>query len=179
MSRLRVDTGALPGAEVWLDGNGLGGGPIQVELAPGDHQVEVRARKRVPLVLTLALDQAETTVRVAGERLRRPRWRLLSGVLAAAVGVTLTSLGAVAWAYNGKVVSDPQTGGCQETLIMDGLLPGCLRYNSLRIGVPLVALGTPLLLGGSGLVGWPGQERIIRVAAESSGQARPALALVF
>ena len=77
---------ALPGAEVWLDGNGLGGGPIQVELAPGDHQVEVRARKRVPLVLTLALDQAETTVRVAGERLRRPRWRLLAGGAAAGAG---------------------------------------------------------------------------------------------
>lgn len=92
--------------------------------------------------------------------LPRPRWRLITGGVAAAVGVVLTGFGASALAVNKTCIVPTALGECSELYRTDG------------IGGGLVGAGSVLVVLGTTLLAVPGGRRYVGLSAQAESPPR-------
>lgn len=151
------------GAVVYLDGKPLGTTPLQREVTPGQHRA--RAELRGHVALERQLDTvAATEERVEFTLQRRPRvqrarfvgWALLGmGLPLSVTGITLIAIDERPY----------QTRCTDEYVDEDG---NCrLRYDTVRGGIAVTAVGVASLIAGGVIIGLgrrPARDRSLRTS---------------
>lgn len=146
----RVQVSSDPsGARVLVDGRVKGRTPWTGELAPGEHQIELRARgyraQQRTIVIVGGIEESEHVDLLAAQS-QRPSWpawlSLGAGVVLGVSGAVLIALHDKPWAANCAGENVDANGHCKFV------------YTTRPLGVGLTAVGLGALATGAGLMVW-------------------------
>lgn len=139
------------GAEVLIDGQVVGTTPLEVELAPGSHELTLRKSgftDRTRVFETVEGVEDHFAFELPPQARRAPQRALTGGGWAAvAVGGSLTVAGATLIGLNHQPVQHRCTGADVDDT---GLCRW--RYDSLPYGIPMVAVGAASVAAGAALL---------------------------
>lgn len=144
------------GAEVYVDGANLGRTPLDREIEPGEHRIELRAPNHQSLERTIVAvrgvnESFQFQLRPVGpdldHLLQRKRTLRILGATGLGIGVLATATGATFLGIDGQ----PYKAKCDgDNVDSDG---DCRqRFDTLILGASLTAAGVALLGVGTGLL---------------------------
>lgn len=168
----RIEVVAAPvGARVALDGRSVGRAPLQLQVEPGRHRIEVSARRHRSQrrVVTVGRGVTEHVAVELPENRDLRLWPWGAGLLAS--GVPSLTAGAVLWALDGRHYGPRCGANDPDNFDVDG---DC-RYvhDTFGAGVGLTVAGAAATLVGVTLISVDllrgGSHRRIRAAVSASG----------
>lgn len=144
-----VVDGSPRGAEVWLDGTRVGTLPLELEIQPGSHGIEIRHEDHGTQIREWTATQGvRENMRFELTRdlgiVRNPRW----GWLMAGSGLALTGVGIGLAALDER----PHRPSCDGLRDDDDLCPR--RYQTMATGMALLGTGLVALGTGVGLLSY-------------------------
>jgi hypothetical protein len=167
-----VLTSEPPGADVSIAGNAVGVTPYRRAMWLGDHTVTLSQAEYTSQTRSFhiaANQETRVEVKLAAvpkpvallrtelrwEQQPRPRWRVITGAVGAAVGLTLLGFGTSALVVDQRCIDEPvpPASYCRT------------HYDTKAPGAALITIGATFAIGGASLLILPGPRRQVALTA--------------